>query len=290
MKKSLALLSASALLSALAPTQLHAEENVPKSLVLRLLKCPSDCLKDMKLLIGQVPAPLAATLPIPEKATIVATLIRNRNSTEIVLDAPQSPGEVRSQIKLQLEAKGWKSALNFLYDQQRGFVASNASISESFNFCNSKDNSALYVVADRPSTEVVTDVRFYLTSESEDCKRSAAISREIGSYRDPQSSMPRLIAPIAVKAEDTTWGGSGDEAYARATLETSLSSTALHKAYADQLDRAGWKKQTQQEQGKVISSTWTFRDSAGQEHQGLLILTTKDKPNQFSGVVLVTKP
>lgn len=287
----LVLLSTIAAIPAQAvPTEPSSSEMVPRQLVLRLLKCPSDCLQEMDLLIGRLPANLPVELPIPNNAKVLATLIRRATYSEIVLDVPQSAAQIRAFYRDRLKTAGWKpvgitnfSQPGFLTsDQESGILASNLS------FCKGSAGPQISVAIDAEEN-APTDVRLYLDTSAEACVSEAAEADTLTQLRQSYP-IPSLEAPPNVKVTSANLGDSGQNVISTAQIETKLGSAPLHDAYAQQLTQAGWTKTTV-EQGRVGGwSWWSLKNAEGQTWKGLLTFTPiEGAQNQYAGVFLLIK-
>ncbi len=263
-----------------------SQEAVPLPSVLRLLKCPNDCVKAMQLFVGQLPDHLPVSLPLPSNSKVVATLIRDREQAEIVLDAPQSPAQIKTFYRKTLKASGWKSQG---YDQMvtPGFQASDDSnLTESSTYCQGNQGPELAIVAGKKGTEP-TDVRLYLNTHAESCTSLAATTAEETRWQ-ALLPMPSLVAPVGSQVVPAGFNGGENSLISSARITTPASGEVVFTAYADQLVQAGWQKQTISKAGQTTSSLWTLTDQKGQHWQATLnVSAIADQPGGYSASVVL---
>lgn len=286
-------------INAIAPSQLLAapvdstsEEKISQRLVLRILKCPSDCLKDMKLLVGRLPEKLPVDLPLPSNAKVIATLFRSQERAEVILDATQSPDQIRAFYKAQLQASGWKSPPSYSHynGEEPGFIASDSSDNLPLYFCKSAQGPELSISSGRGSSNEPTDVRLYLNNQSDICQELEAQQTVEPDERLP---LPSLVAPSSIQVSTATsigGDGSSENFYGSAHLESRLSAAAIQAVYEEQLTRAGWTKLSTHKDGSILWSSWKLKGKQGQYLNALLTFTPdENKANQHTGTIVVTK-
>ncbi|MBW4541850.1 MAG: hypothetical protein KME43_22295 [Myxacorys chilensis ATA2-1-KO14] len=285
-------------INAIAPSQLLAapadsasEEKISQQLVLRILKCPSDCLKNMKLLVGRLPEKLPVDLPLPSNAKVIATLVRSQEHTEVILDATQSPEQIRAFYKAQLQTSGWKSPLSYShFNSEPGFVASDSTDNLPLYFCKSAQGPKLSISSGRGSANEPTDVRLYLDKDSDICQEPQA---QQTTEPNEQLPLPSLVAPSSIQVSTATsigGNGYGENFYASAHLESRLTAAAIQAAYEEQLTRSGWTKFSTHKDESILWSSWKLKGKQGQYLNALLTFTpNENKANQYTGTIVVTK-
>ncbi|MBW4417898.1 MAG: hypothetical protein KME13_01565 [Myxacorys californica WJT36-NPBG1] len=275
-----------------APVNSAGEEKISQQLVLRILKCPSDCLKEMKLLIGRLPEKLPVDLPLPSNAKVIATLVRNQKHAEVILDATQSPDQIRAFYKAQLQAAGWKNPRSYSHfnSERPGFIVSDSTDNLPLYFCKSAQGPGLSIASGRGSSNAPTDVRLYLDNGSDICQEPQA---QQTTEPNEQLPLPSLVAPSSIQVSNATsigGDGYGENFYASAHLESQLSAAAIQAAYEEQLTRSGWTKLSTHKDESILWSSWKLKGKQGQYLNALLTFTpNENKANQYTGTIVVIK-
>jgi hypothetical protein len=265
------------------------EETVPHNVVLRLLNSfGAGC----QLFVGQLPKQLPVDLPLPDGAKVVASVVRQPDNFQILLDAPQSPEQVQAFYQERLSAAGWQSWKEPSFER-RGFTPSKANLSNasSLIFCNKSGGAgaSLSIVA-RTGQESPTDVRLNLNTDSRNSICDPRVSRlEAEAFEsDEKIPFPNLPAPLNTQVSPTRGGGSDRSWYSTATLVSKLDIQSLLAHYENQFKQAGWTKLDGKQNESMSWSNWTMKDTEGKFWQGVLNLRkVEGMPNRYSAYAIV---
>lgn len=259
------------------------QEMIPKATVLRLLKCPGDCVKNMQLLVGRLPDNFLVKLPLPTDAKIVATIIRDQDRSEVVLDSPQSPQQIKAFYTKSFIASGWKTEPSL--PEAPGFLPSLPDFPYT-RFCQSEQGPEMTLSANKDGNEP-TDVRLYFNLKSENCAESDETAEATPDWQD-WFPIPSLTPPEDSEVSQTDLSPQSDMLIASAQVTTKKSQEALLSDYSSQLVKAGWRQQNQTKTEQSTSSFLIFKDKKGTTWQGMLKLSPiEDQPNDYAATLLV---
>ena len=227
--------------------------------------------QEARLLLGQLPAPdeLPFDVPLPENATVVASLLQGYPmGTQIILDAEQPVDTVLDFYVQELAAQGFVTPTG---SRTYGDVFSSHDFGQTL--CNYDQELIVqvtaYDVADGP-----TDVRLSINPTRD---YNTPCNPEPEMPGGPMNMLPSLQQPPGVQRTQGGAGTSGnDGAYASAELETDLSVAELAQHYMAQLQAAGWQLVDESQTEAVAWSVWTFDDEDGDAWGGTLLIT--DRP------------
>lgn len=212
---------------------------------------------EIQLLTGELPDNLPLEVPLPDGARVIGSFIRGDKSTEIVLDAPQSPEDVLNFYEERLIAAGWEKPES--PGLSGGFVSSD--IANGTSLCQSKKGPR-FSVSTRENETRLTDVRLSLSNgRHSGCNMST-------DYMGPEGPIPDLVPPTGARQWGGSGGGGDDSFYTSAELETELASAEVAKHYTEQLNAAGWTLLSSADADEVAWSSWSFEDEHGDVWSG----------------------
>jgi hypothetical protein len=265
---------------------------IPQPLALRLLGRSSS---QAEIWADQLPASLPFELPLPDKAQVVGSLVEQSERFQIILNAPQSPQQVKDFYANRLSKMGWQQAFLGRELERFGFLTLGYTLYNSVRFCKGVHGPELSLDI-YPASPPLTDVRLSFNLGNNPHSFCQLLDRPSG-YGDEKISqmpLPSLTVPPETQA---FWGGGGlrggglrgDAFDSSAILQTQLSPEALATAYETQLEQAGWTRSAQSE-GAIHVSLWTIADTQGQIWHALLSLTeTGVSPHQYFAYLRIAK-
>lgn len=236
----------------------------------------------LDLLVGRLPERLPTEVPLPEGARVLGSVGLAQARYEILLDADQSPEQVREFYQQTLAAAGW----TLLPRPHSGaFLAQNFLPPLAFRCCE----NLLLLVNAQARKDGPTDVRLTLINSS---RRTAHPQANFGTLsggfgfgvmsgepgRSPNSSpisspIPVLTPPARGQVSGPTISRPTNGGWSSfSALTTGLSAQALLAHYAGQLEGAGWVRASQGTNGPLAWSTWT-RSQAQERWSGFLSVT-----------------
>jgi len=213
--------------------------------------------------LGSLPPDLPYTLPIPERARLIASVQQTRfDFLQLILDVPLSLEEVVSFYEQSLLETGWQAATNI--GQGGGFVSAEMGLT----YCLGEEKYLNLQAG--PISESTTDVRMYVQGTE-----GYSPCRPASGYEDGISPLiPTLKNPPGSSMTGGGGGGSSDtDAYTEANLQTELPASEVAAYYHEQLQTVGW---TLLESGGAEGHAWSYwslTDEKGEEWFGTLILT-----------------
>jgi hypothetical protein len=264
-------------------------ETLPRNLVLRLLDySPFSEESSTQLLVGQLPKQLPVELPLPDGAKVVASIMRQTDNFQIILDTPQSSEQVQAFYQQRLAAAGWQNINEPLFTQ-RGFSSSQANLSTPIAFCTDRAGGASLLIVTKTQQQLPTDVRINLNTNQRNSGCEANQRVALLQERLDKVPFPNLPAPPKTQVQPKGSGGSGREHwYSIATLVSQSDIQALITHYENQFKQAGWTKLDAKQSEAIAWSSWTIKDKEGKFWQGVLNLRkVEGKPNNYSASAIV---
>lgn len=261
-------------------------ESALRALALRLLGPPerypdAPAPDEVRLFVGELPPGLTVELPLPDGAHLLGSLVRGSQGVSVVLDADLPPEQVLAAYRERLLPAGWSEPGESVAHGGFAFAwgpAASAGGSAHALFCRSARGPALRVHATTGGDAAPTDVRLELQT---DARHSPCAPRNRRFGSPVGDVLPPLAAPSGARQRGGGAGGSPDNMYASASLETESDPAALATHYAGQLERGGWSPADAGTDGLSAWSTWRFQNE-GEPWRGLFyIFRRPDAPDQY---------
>ena len=216
---------------------------------------------EIQILPDRLPGDLPIDLPLPDRTTIIGSLVRGDQGAQIVLDVAQPAEAILAFYRSRLEPAGWHEVAFPM--RPGGFGGATAA-----TFCQSARGPSLSVTA-LEMGDAPTDVRLNLQTDPRHSP-CAMLRQPLGL---PSFSVPSLPPPAGAKMRGGGgWGGGGGSWQSTATLQTDLDAAALVVHYNRQLKKAGWQLLDHGQAGSAAWSTWRFRDAQGDAWAGTLLI------------------
>jgi hypothetical protein len=207
-------------------------QGVPKDLVNLLMRGPGMSPNDnFDLRIGAPPAFPRELLP--RGVTAAASTVSERMIV-VVAEAPDLSGRDLSQHERDLTAAGWTNLSSM---GMRGLVSSN--MMQSSNLCKGEQ----YVTTTYSQrTGGGLNLRVAVTTDPRRGPCMPAGLRPSSYFADVD--LPNLSPPERSRVMGSGSGSSNDRYDQNVRIETKLDAQAVVKHYGDQLEQAGWKRET----------------------------------------------
>jgi hypothetical protein len=241
-----------------------------------------------ELLVGQVPADLPFTLPLPEGSRLLGTLVNEYPL--VVLQSELEPDAVIAWYEERLFASGWQEVpppahrpVGFVtaeevahathathatpVERPRSQVPNSIPRVEMFQLGEQGPGLEVETFAD-PSGRTI--VRLSIHREGATGPDRARFWRHRD--RDPWAMMPALVPPADVRHWNDGGHGSTERVQLNGRLQTDLDLATVAARYAEQLEQHGWQRQDGGASGPVAWSTWRFSDADGKPWRGLFVL------------------
>ena len=252
-----------------------SNETLPRDLVLRLLNYSGGLIYSggevQQLLVGRLPNQLPVKLPLPDKAQVIASVVREPANFEILLEVAQPPEQVQTFYREQLKAAGWQKPAAF--GDLKGFVSFD--FAPEPKFCKSSRGPELNISVNPTQKATISEVRLNLNASS----ASGSLCEKPYIVDVP---LPTLSAPPNTLTNPKGAGGSNEHMDSSAILETKLDSQTLVGHFSAQFKGAGWRQQDSGQSGPMGWSFFTLKNKKGQSWQGMLSITQfAGKPNQY---------
>lgn len=122
---------------------------------------------------------------------------------------------------------------------------------------------------------------FYVRADraSSASQLSIPIVSRSGSLAPP--IIPFLIAPAQAQQLDGPSGRGANFGYATFNLKTALDNQALSMHYGEQFEKAGWTRDSTDQSGPILWSSWVMKDKQGQKWKGLsFVMDVPAEPDQ----------
>jgi hypothetical protein len=241
---------------------LQSFDTIPRELVALLLRGPGAYPGDnFDIKIGAPP-----NFPrelLPGGVTAAASTISERGMT-VVAEAPQLTSRDLAQHDRDLAAAGWTNSMSM---SARGLVSSSTSPMSST--CKG-DQYATISYSQRPAGGLY--LRVSLTTDPRRGSCVPAGQRPPANFADVD--LPPLASPEGVRMMISGSGGGTDNYEQRIRLETAAEPAALVRHYGDQLEKAGWKRESAAGAAGVAFARFTFVTAAKDTVVGLVTVTT----------------
>ena len=217
---------------------------IPEALAVRLLGAFSGD-SDVSILAGEMPSEVAFLVPLPEGATVVGSLRRPGGDVNVVIDAVQTPATVGQFYRTRLAAEGWTVVDPAGLGDNRALFRP-AGDQEALSFC--KDALELSLSASRRGD--LTDLRLNVSPQLEYSLCNP--DRRGGGGGDdkvpPLTLLPTLVDPEGAQSLGGGRSGGGDAFLGENRLRTPLGAGEVAEHYAEQLEAAGWEKESEEAQ------------------------------------------
>ncbi len=250
----------------------HDNENHLKILALRLLGAPFPGMPhpDLELFVDALPPNLPFTLPLPEGANLLGSLVRNNDQIQIVINAPISEHELLLFYRRELFSNMWEELPSA--DPIGGFQEIKTV------HLQHKQIAVYMTVTFHTISDNQTDIHFYIYL-GKSWPGFARLSRHPARLTSP---FPILESPDNAKTMLHSGGIRGDYCYSMILLETTLDAASLEAHYREQLSRAGWVASFHTTLEKLALSTWTANPpNPNYRLEGvLLVLNMMTYPNR----------
>lgn len=254
-------------------TSAAPNDDLLRKLALALLvpRYSGESYEEPQLLVGELPPDLPFTLPIPDGARLLGTLLLGKRAatspvdrTMIVLDTALSGDEVIAFYEAKLPAEGW-NAEDLPFRHRGGFMPSGAERPAMANFDRGEQGPSLrFMCLPAPNDRTTVQV-----TVAEQPAMSVREQRQMMG-RDFMRMLPEMPAPAGSEQVQGGGGSSGpDHVDSRATIETDLDVPAVGAHYRTQIQRGGWELRDSGESGPVAWSAWAFTDHEGQPWTGI---------------------
>ncbi|WP_339097756.1 hypothetical protein ACINK0_14950 [Deinococcus sp. VB343] len=226
------------------------------------------------ILVKQVPSTLGIALPAGSQVIgSVSTQAADPaypSGTTVYFDTALSPKDVTTYFAKVLTQQGWKPFPQPGMAQMSGGFQSSAAV----------DGKSYYRQNPDEQLNIGAQVVGKVTQVTLSRQRSSNLENMLRYARneqfDPAQSLPKLSPPAGAVVSPRGGGSSGNDVTQYATIESSLSRTALLDHYAGQLKKAGWTLRNRSDAGTMSSSLWSFT-KGGKEQIGILILAQNQK-------------
>jgi len=243
--------------------------------------------QEPQLLVQQLPPDLPIEIPLPEGSRVLGSLIYGTIS--IVFDSTLLPAQVQDFYREHLRAAGW--SIPAAPSGHVDFRTPPPAVEPLLLFCQSSRNRALQVMISEGSgarTQVHLELDFDPPEYSPCRPKPDHVMAMRGRCRRIEEILPPLWPPPNAQQVDrggALYGGRDGEAHRyyqsiRLWTDDDLTMVAAH--YMGQLEQAGWVRQSTEQHGPLIRSSWTRRDPSCQNWQGIFfVLTEAASPRQY---------
>ncbi len=225
---------------------------------------PGQLADHITVYLGSLPQDLPYTLPIPETARVIGSVMQTLyTNVQVILETTLTPEAVVAFYEGSLPELGWVAVPDAGY--QGGFVPGDLGPT----YCLG-DNTSLNIQAGTWA-DGATDVRIFTFSDRiySPCNPNPQYGQ------DPVLGLiPVLKSPPGAAMNNSGGGGSSGDfsAYNEVQLQTERSAGEMAAFYNEQLEVAGWSLVESGESDGHAWSSWTFTDEKGQEWSGTLVL------------------
>jgi hypothetical protein len=239
--------------------------------------------RDPRLLVGAIPSPLPAEVPLPDDARVLGSLAAD-SSTSIILDTDWPITRVLDFYRERLLAAGWTVSEHMR--PQGGFAHSSGSNLTHIQFCLGDPGPGLTVTAVESEGQP-TQVEVGIATYEDHPDRSPCAQRWRHRPRELIWEVLPALVPPAGAAQQARGGGSSDnEVRSFARLDTTLDTAAVATHYTAQLEHANWTRTGEGATGPVAWSTWSLADGEGNPWRGLFVAIRRDDtPGRYALVL-----
>ena len=242
-----------------------------------------------QLLVGQLPADLPVTLPLPEGSQLLGTLLSG--NPLVVLESALAPDAVISWYQEHLLAAGWRQLPAPVHPHLHvGFVHAEHAAHEEMprlplaEFVlgeDGQDGPGLGVEAFAgPGGRTVAHLSVH------DDGATAFPFRHLQN-RDPWAAMPALVPPPGVQHWNAGATGGSKRIQLGGQVQTDLDLASVAAGYAQQLEQRGWQQQDAGVSGPVAWSRWSFGDRDVEPWRGLFVLFERAEGRGWYWVQLI---
>ena len=221
------------------------------------------------ILVKQVPSTLGIALPAGSQVIgSVSTQAADPaypSGTTVYFDTALSPKDVTTYFAKVLTQQGWKPFPQLGMAQMSGGFQSSAAV-DGKSYYRQNPDEQLNIGA-----QVVGKVSWVTLSRQRSSNLENMLRYARNEQFDPAQNLPKLSPPAGAVVSPRGGGSSGNDVTQYATIESSLSRTAVFDHYAEQLKKAGWTLRNRSDAGTMSSSLWSFT-KGGKEQIGILIL------------------
>lgn len=253
-------------------------------------------LSELQLIPGKLPQHLPISLPLPQKAQVLGSIILSSNSFQIIVDLPQEPEQVKAFYRQQLSTAGWLEQkpghsslgeIGFLDPHQ------NWNTNQALEFCSLSDLAKLKIEVSsryRPSKQWYSQLRLFLEVFSSTDSYDLSCLSSDNSSDVVKPLLPPLTPPSKVMIHSQFTVTSEHSSYSYAILGSEDDAQALVAHYAAQVEQLGWKLRTQGNNEQGIWSSWILPDHQELPTEGLLSITKLlGTSNEYIAYLLVQK-
>lgn len=226
---------------------------------------------EAELLIGTMPAEVAAAVSLPDGARVIGSVVREEQSTSIAyLTLTEDPEAGFEFFRAQMLAAGWRTPPD--RRPRRGFQAPGP---ERFSgaFCAPDgEHLSLSVVEDGGNT--VAHITYFSTYPSMNpCDRPERPQRPSNDLRE---RMPILDVPPDEHGERGRMGsstvGGRDSAWSTVELTSERTAAGIAAGIAEQLEAKGWAPTSAADSEQALLRTWVRTFDDGFEALGSLVV------------------
>ena len=262
-----------------------------------------------QLLVGQLPANLPITLPLPADAHTVGSVV-GEHRTDIFFDTKEPLAELESFYSAQMAAMGWQNMNvssqatgsgrgGFVRHRPTGAVAASRPVGSSASqhmhevFFEEESRASLSINARQPEGQVIPVQVTVQTFEHP----------EQGPWRHRVHNIFGMLPPLSPPEGSSQHSGGGSagatEVWNFATLTTDLVLKAVDDHYTAQLIEGGWilveaghREHESDDAGKgAVWSYWRFTDDENRTWHGTFaVLCHPETPREYSLVIQAHQP
>lgn len=232
-----------------------------------------------RLLVGQLPADLPFSVPLPEGARVLGTLLGADAEPEIVIESPLALEETAEFYRAALTAEGWREEANPGFGRG-GFVHSTGEFMTMLMFDRDAEGPSLRLMCSQ-AHDGGTTVQCNVAAQP--FVPSQMRGRRMMHHDPMHRLLPAIKAPLHANQQGGGSSSSDNHVDSRATLETDLDVLAVGAHYRGQLERAGWQLNGSGESGPIAWSMWAFKDDEGEPWSATFVaLRQPNAPRRYN--------
>jgi len=247
------------------------------------------CMEEATVTLGELPAELAAEVPLPANAVVVGTVTHRRAGKRLradaYLDVTGVAREVMRFYEDGLRSRGWKLAPPQPPGMHGGFVATPPGFGHTRTFVRGKSGPFMGVSIKAGHTQT-HDVTVHWDAGTEG-PHPGASQRMPGGRLMAGELVPPLLPPDGVEVLPGGSGGSDAEWRTEADAFSDVSTAELERHYAQQLARVGWREQEAGAEGPLAWSRWRL---AADDYEALLVVLKLPLPSRRLLALRVESP
>lgn len=230
-----------------------SDEQLLKELVQRLLTHPHpEGRTSVQLFLRHLPESLGVDFPLPSGSQLVGSALHSRREQptrmDAVFDTEREPEVAVAGYERELAERGW-SPLERFGGMGGGFVPSGLGIGRAFRH---GDVGPALMISARSREARPTDLRLSLDWEM----IRHLLEMRMHQQQEGAERMPTLQPAEGMPMRGGGGGGGGGSWHSEATVETDQPVADLHAHFAQQLERAGWKRVAGSVDDVVGWSSW----------------------------------